>query len=832
METPTKTTLRATAKTFTFSPAAAVWTPQKIAVPGNNQEEPSPKPVSALKPTAKAFVPTFSPQVMKQQQHSSLPQETLMTKTSTTVKSVDVNVKINFTVHQEDKENQLPESAVDSMETLVSKEKVQSPEEEEEEKEVEAITTDTDVDATVALALEHLKNADGRYQYSPEVFLRMRPAPSACSIPECLLHCPCASSSSTSSSSSTLGSSSHRSNSNHHHHQHHHHHKSSNSRKPQQQQQQRRNHHHHRRSNDTAPALEDCKPLEINEATRWKAKKTLSTEQDDDIKINKGRSILNKLSMEKFDKLSDAFIDIALFSETVLSQCIKCIMEKAQMEWHFSFMYAQLCCKLAYQAQLEQPNDEDKVHKKMFRKLLLTQCQKQFEQDDRENDDETPDEDAEAKLKAKRKTLGHIRFIGELFKQRMLSSRIMHECIHRLFRKLEQDLHDEESLECLCQLLTTIGKPLEEPVLVRHVPLTTKLREEKHMLAMYYDTLREWTTSRKHLCTRLKFRIQDLLELRASNWIARRKEEQAMTIAQVHAQVAREEAKHSGKHGKKMTLPRSNSLNSEWETVPVRSSHYRQQQQQHSTSRSSSSSSSSSFSHTNNGSSNSSSSSSSTSVRRKLKQVTLKKSCHHGMTMESSTAAVPPPERRSTSMTTELVERKVRGMLKELCSIQDLTEAQVVIFELAELAPDLAHTISHHVIAFGLNHGGATEQRLIGQALVRALTCETPRVYSKLLVFQGLEDTMECLDDLEVDIPHVLKYLGVMLAPLVLLPGVLDSFLSHFHALLELNREKSQTLIEHMVKEMQHLHLNTSDDEALAGEWKSSFESKGWKVEL
>ena len=51
------------------------------------------------------------------------------------------------------------------------------------------------------------------------------------------------------------------------------------------------------------------------------------------------------------------------------------------------------------------------------------------------------------------------RFIGELFKLRILSVKIMHQCIIRL---LKDD--DEESLECLCRLLSTIGKELETPM--------------------------------------------------------------------------------------------------------------------------------------------------------------------------------------------------------------------------------------------------------------------------------------------------------------------------------------------------------------------------------
>lgn len=62
----------------------------------------------------------------------------------------------------------------------------------------------------------------------------------------------------------------------------------------------------------------------------------------------------------------------------------------------------------------------------------------------------------EAKDKARRRSLGNIKFIGELFKLNMLTEVIMHDCIVKLLKN-----HDEESLECLCRLLSTIGKDLD-----------------------------------------------------------------------------------------------------------------------------------------------------------------------------------------------------------------------------------------------------------------------------------------------------------------------------------------------------------------------------------
>lgn len=63
----------------------------------------------------------------------------------------------------------------------------------------------------------------------------------------------------------------------------------------------------------------------------------------------------------------------------------------------------------------------------------------------------------EAKDQARRRSLGNMRFIGELFKLKMLTEAIMHDCVVKLLK----NHHDEESLECLCRLLSTIGKDLD-----------------------------------------------------------------------------------------------------------------------------------------------------------------------------------------------------------------------------------------------------------------------------------------------------------------------------------------------------------------------------------
>lgn len=64
----------------------------------------------------------------------------------------------------------------------------------------------------------------------------------------------------------------------------------------------------------------------------------------------------------------------------------------------------------------------------------------------------------EATTKARRRSMGNIQFIGELYRLKMLTENIMHDCIFKLLK-----IRDDDSIECLTKLLETIGKDLDHP---------------------------------------------------------------------------------------------------------------------------------------------------------------------------------------------------------------------------------------------------------------------------------------------------------------------------------------------------------------------------------
>lgn len=65
----------------------------------------------------------------------------------------------------------------------------------------------------------------------------------------------------------------------------------------------------------------------------------------------------------------------------------------------------------------------------------------------------------EKEFLAKKKMLGNITFIGELYKNQMLTSRIIRDCIKSLLENSEKP--QPEDLESLCKLMISVGPKLD-----------------------------------------------------------------------------------------------------------------------------------------------------------------------------------------------------------------------------------------------------------------------------------------------------------------------------------------------------------------------------------
>ncbi|KDN34386.1 hypothetical protein RSAG8_12519, partial [Rhizoctonia solani AG-8 WAC10335] len=250
-------------------------------------------------------------------------------------------------------------------------------------------------------------------------------------------------------------------------------------------------------------------------------------------------AMLNKLEAGDFDDTSDKIIEWvnkAGWEEDgrTLKQTVKLVYERARNNEVFGEMYARLCRKMM---ERDSPNIQDETIKNsdgqpitggmLFRKYLLNRCQEDFERGWNAKEvalaaaalkaggdkaaKAVPENGCEAVLyspecyaaaKAKRQGLGLVRFIGELFKLQMLTERIAHECIKKLLSNVVNP--EEEEIESLCKLLTTVGQSLDNPKARNHMDI-------------YFERMQGMAKS-NNINSRIWFVLVEVINLRARQW--------------------------------------------------------------------------------------------------------------------------------------------------------------------------------------------------------------------------------------------------------------------------------------------------------------------------
>jgi translation initiation factor 4G len=280
-----------------------------------------------------------------------------------------------------------------------------------------------------------------------------------------------------------------------------------------------------------------------------------------DMVQRKVKAALNKMTPEKFDKISDQILEIAAQSKDesdgrTLRQVIQLTFEKACDESHWSSMYAKFCSRMlaTMSTDIKDENVRDKhgnpvVGGALFRKYLLNRCQEEFERGWEINLPDAPEEGKEITLltdeyyvaaAAKRKGLGLIQFIGELYKLGMLTLRIMHECVLKLLDF--EGLPDESAIESLVKLLRTVGETMESA------------EAGPKMINMYFERI-EKVMNMDGLPSRLRFMLLDTIDMRKSGWVSKDILKGPKTIAEIHqealvaAQAAEMERSRSNQRG-------------------------------------------------------------------------------------------------------------------------------------------------------------------------------------------------------------------------------------------------------------------------------------------
>lgn len=321
---------------------------------------------------------------------------------------------------------------------------------------------------------------------------------------------------------------------------------------------------------------------------RFVVGQSVSADPDEEKKQRSFKGILNKLTIDNFEKLSSQILQVGISDRKTLEGLIDLIFDKALVETGFCEMYAQLCAKLANSKDSEDKpilptydNPEHPTKRIDFRRLLLNKCQEEFENGiladklvkEREGQEssgkaeaseadsasaaasaseskpeleegEIPSTDAaekpaaaekvdariiaEQERQARRRMLGNMQFIGQLYKNSLLTERIMHNCVTQLLA--DESTPRAEDVECLCKLLNTVGGKLDS---------TTKT-EFKDRMKVYFERMKRLTENTV-LDSRIRFMVQDVLDTRDRRWQPRQKVEGPKKISEVHQDAMRQQ---------------------------------------------------------------------------------------------------------------------------------------------------------------------------------------------------------------------------------------------------------------------------------------------------
>ena len=334
-------------------------------------------------------------------------------------------------------------------------------------------------------------------------------------------------------------------------------------------------------------------------ANAWKSKReerfdmNAPNKDDEDLKYEKIRKeirgLLNKITPSTYEELSTEFCSYKINEDPkLLTPIIDLIFDKAVEEPHFCPLYSDLCKKQVdverqmAQAQRDKTPDRQstpqpgestgpKPTETNFRIEIILKCQRTFsasqEYDQKMKDladklkelpeteeksrSQIKDEIEMRRSREKRRLLGIIKFIGQLYRHHLLVESIIDWCAVELIKRFDVT-KDEVYIEYAVELVETVGKIYEQRTeaalqsqSARQAQQRTAAQvlsgneqKQEYRLDMVFSHLSQLKNS---VPNRVRFAIMDLEDLRKCNWMPRGGEKGPKTIEEVREEVEKEQ---------------------------------------------------------------------------------------------------------------------------------------------------------------------------------------------------------------------------------------------------------------------------------------------------
>eukprot|EP00102_Acyrthosiphon_pisum_P015172 XP_008185608.2 PREDICTED: LOW QUALITY PROTEIN: uncharacterized protein LOC103310131 [Acyrthosiphon pisum] len=228
--------------------------------------------------------------------------------------------------------------------------------------------------------------------------------------------------------------------------------------------------------------------------------------------INKTvRQILNDISPDKITLLTERFNTLSIDNIELLETTVNLVFEKGIEKQGF----APLCSSLCSAMQTVQVLHNDKAQEMDFAKKL-TACK------DLEKKQKLQVEYEKYKRTSHERSVRNCRFMGELFKKNIFTPTIIMYRIEKLITK-----RVEEPLECLCILLKTVGKELEQMFNLNDIFYQLNTLKSKNI--------------KSKIPLKIVFMIEDLINVRKNKWNFNRIDSYMILISKIQDIVANEQ---------------------------------------------------------------------------------------------------------------------------------------------------------------------------------------------------------------------------------------------------------------------------------------------------
>jgi len=238
---------------------------------------------------------------------------------------------------------------------------------------------------------------------------------------------------------------------------------------------------------------------------------------------------LNTITVDNFFETKKTIMDMVILSTENQEIFIDCLFKKAVTEKSYVVIYSKLCKEIDKElTPKEDPNLRTSLGGKkppaktsLFRTKLLEKCKNVFRNDQEEISLYSNIKDPQEKVQRQKAfLLGNVNFIAEMIINKILSKKVVNQCINNLFGRIEKYDNDNLFMKhvCLEGIVIIVDK---FGTLVNRTDQKIKQEDQVKFnedIEGYLDKLNDIAENDKLLPGHIKYKIVNLIYKKKNNW--------------------------------------------------------------------------------------------------------------------------------------------------------------------------------------------------------------------------------------------------------------------------------------------------------------------------